>query len=286
MSLTLQLSEFLSDFLHACEFMGFEQRHELLDRNRDVVKLRFKGGNAARVLPEFGIVDAGGGDDVNIVHDAGENKVLQIEIVEVAPVRASVPCVCGIARQVVRPRPDAVLSRLVLGGVVIAHCGATHRTACQFLEEIRELLALPTALAFLSKESHILNTVKRRTVDDLGVVARDDFLPHAAFLGLEFSNVFTNNGTIAQELVDVALMPNSRPRVPGQDALLAQSPSDDPAPVAAHIHVENAADELCAVFVHMNFAVVDFEPTRHLARHDDAFLRQLALRLPVRARSE
>jgi len=91
MSLTLQLRKFLSDFLHAREFMGFEQRHELLDRNRDMVKLRLNGRNAARVLLEFGIVYAGGGDDVEVIHDAGENEVFEVQLVEVPAVRAAVP---------------------------------------------------------------------------------------------------------------------------------------------------------------------------------------------------
>ena len=124
MSLTLQLREFLSDFLHADEFIGFKQRHELLDRNRDVVQLCFKGGNAARVLFELHVVDAGGGDDVQVVHGAGKNEVLQVHIIEVPTIRTAVARVGGIAREIVRPWPDAVLSRLVYGGVVIAHGSA------------------------------------------------------------------------------------------------------------------------------------------------------------------
>ena|GEM_PF-6707686 len=196
------------------------------------------------------------------------------------------PGVRGIASEVVRPWPDAALSRLVLGGVVIAHRGAANRTACEFLEEIRELFTFATALPFLAKERHVLHPCEQRRVNDFGVVPRNDFLANTAFFGLEFGNVFADNSPITQEFVHIALMPDSLSRVPSRDALLVQSPNDDATPVALHVHVEDATDELRTLFEHMNLAVTHLEPSRDLARHEDAFLRQLALRLPVGQRPE
>lgn len=282
----MQLRELLANLFHVFERVVFEHRHELLDRNRHMVQSSLKAGDAVRVLFQLGIVDAGGGGDVEVVYGAGEHEILKIQVVEVPAVRAAVPCVCGIARQVVRPRPDAVLSRLVLGGVVIAHCGAAHRTTCQFLEEIRELLALAAALSFLSKESHILNAVEQRRVDDFGVVPRNYFLSHAAFLGLKFGDIFADNSTIAQEFVHITLMPHGFASIPSRDVFFNEGAGDDATPVATHVHVEDATDELCAIFEHMDFAVAHFKPARDLTRHDDALLGLLALRLPVRKRPE
>jgi len=154
------------------------------------------------------------------------------------------------------------------------------------LEKVREFLALPAPLPSLTKERHVLNTVERRTVDDLGVVADNGLLPDTALLGLGFGDVFTDNSTIAQEFVDVALMPHGLLRVPRRDTLFDKRPGDDAAPVSSQVHFEYPADELRARFEHMNLAVAHFKPTRNLARHDDAIFRFLAFVFQIRARSK
>jgi hypothetical protein len=164
---------------------------------------------------------------------------------------------------------------------VITHCATTHRAPSQFLEEIRELLALPASLPFLAKKRHVLNTVEQRHVNNFRVVPRNDFLAHTAFFGLELGDVVADNRTIAQEFVDVAFVPEGRPRVPGRDALLAQSPNDDAATVSSNVHLEYPTHELGALFEHVDFAIANFKPARHLACRDDSFFRKLALRLPV-----
>jgi hypothetical protein len=231
-------------------------------------------------------VNANGGGDVQIVHEAGEHEILKIQVVEVPAIRAAMPGMSGITRQVVRPRPDAALSRLVHGGVVITHCGAADRAPGQFLEEICELFAFAAALPLPAQERHVLNTVEQGAVDDLRVVADNDLLPYGAPIGLEFSDVFADNRPVAQQLVDVALMPNGFSRVPCRDAFLSQRPNNDPAPVALHVHVEDTTDELRSVFEHMKLAVTHLEPPRTLTRRNDSFPRKLTLRLPVRKRPE
>ncbi len=196
------------------------------------------------------------------------------------------PGVSGIARQIVCPRPDATFPSLVDCGFVIAHGAAADGTPREFLEQIREFLAFAAALAFFAEERHVLDTVEECLVNNGGIVPRDDFLSPGSFFSLEFSDVFTDNRPIAQELVDVALVPNRLPRVPCRDAFLSQRPNNDPAPVALHVHVEDTTDELRSVFEHMKLAVTHLEPPRTLARRDDAVFRQLALCLPVFKGSE
>jgi hypothetical protein len=79
----MQFRELLAYFFHVLEFVGFEQRHELLDRDRHMVQLRLNGGNAVRVLFQLGSVDADGGDDVQVVYEAGEHEILNVQVVEV-----------------------------------------------------------------------------------------------------------------------------------------------------------------------------------------------------------
>ncbi len=69
-ALLMKLCELLANLFHVFERVVFEQRHELLDRNRNMVQLSFKGGDAVRVLFQLGIMDADGGDDVDLVHGA------------------------------------------------------------------------------------------------------------------------------------------------------------------------------------------------------------------------
>ena len=251
-----------------------------------MLQLRFKGSDTVHVLLHDGIVDADSGDDVEVVKRARQHEVLKVQVVEVPAVRASVPSVRSVARQVVRPRPDAALSCLVLGGVVIAHRPAAHRTTRELLEEIREPFALAAALAFLAQERHVLHSLEQRVVDDFRVVARDDFLSSAAILRLEFGDVFADNRPVAQQFIDVALMPDGLPRVPGRNAFLEEGADDDATAVSSHVHLENSANQLRAFFEHMEFAITDFEPAGALARRDDAVLGQLAFRFPVRTRSE
>lgn len=55
----------------------------LLDRSVSMVHLCFERGDAIHVLLHDGIMDADGGDDVEIVDDSGEHEVLKVQVVEV-----------------------------------------------------------------------------------------------------------------------------------------------------------------------------------------------------------
>jgi len=81
-------------------------------------------------------------------------------------------------------------------------------------------------------------------------------------------------------------VPHGLSRVPGRNAFLDKRVGDDAAPVALHVHVENATHELCALFENMDFAVTHFKPARDLARRDNAAFRLLALGLPVLTRAK
>jgi len=173
-----------------------------------------------------------------------------------------------------------------MDAVVISHRSAADRTTGEFLEEIRELLALSAPLALLAEKSHVLNAREDRRGNNLGVVPRDDFLRFSAPLGFELGDIIADDSAIAQELVDVAFVPHRLPCVPRRHAFFDEGADDDAAPIALHVHVEDAADELRALFEHVNLAIAHFEPPRDLARHDDAFFCVLALRLPVGQRPE
>jgi len=77
-------------------------------------------------------------------------------------------------------------------------------------------------------------------------------------MGLEFGDVFADNRPVAQQLVDVALMPHRLPCVPCRDTFFDERPGDDATPVATHVHVEDATNELRTLFEHMNLAVAHF----------------------------
>jgi hypothetical protein len=169
---------------------------------------------------------------------------------------------------------------------VIAHGPAANSTTREFLEKIRVLLALPAPLPLLAKERHVLHPCEQRRVNDFRVVPRNDFLPLVALFGLEFGDVFADNSPITQEFVNITFMPHGFTSIPSRDALFHEGAGDDATAVATHVHVEDAAHELCAFFEHVDFAIANFKPARHLARHDDAIFRLLAFRFPIRARSE
>lgn len=191
-----------------------------------------------------------------------------------------------VACQIVCPRSEATLAGSVMDAVVVSHGPTAHRAARDFLEEVREPLALPAPLPFVAQVRHVLNAIEQRRVDDFGVVPRNDFLPYAALLSLEFGNIIADNSAIAQQLVDVAFVPHRFARVPSRNALFHESPGDDAPTIPAHVHVEDATDKLRTFFEHVNFAVTHLKPARDMACHDDAVFRLLALRFPVRPRSE
>ena len=54
-----------------------------LDRSVSMVQLRFECDDAVHVLFHDGIVNADGGDEVEVVHRAGEHEVFNVQVVEV-----------------------------------------------------------------------------------------------------------------------------------------------------------------------------------------------------------
>jgi len=81
----LQFGKLLPQLLKSREvevILG-KQRHMHLDRSVSMVQLRFERGDAVHVLLHDGIVNADGGDEVEIVDDAGEHEVFNVQVAEV-----------------------------------------------------------------------------------------------------------------------------------------------------------------------------------------------------------
>jgi len=197
-ALLMQLRELLANLFHVFERVVFEHRHKLLDGNRHMVQFSLKGDDAVRVLFQLGSVDADGGDDVQVVYEAGEHEVLNIQVVEVPPVRAAVPGMRGVAREIVCPRTEATFPGLVLRGIVVTHRPAADGAPGDFLEQVRVLFAFSAPLAFPAEKRHVLHPCEQCRVNDFRVVGSDNFLPLAALIGFELGDIVADNSTITQ----------------------------------------------------------------------------------------
>ncbi len=82
-TLAFQLGELLPQLFKLREVIVREQRNMLLNLGVRMLKLCFERGDAVRVLLQGCIVNANGGDDVQIVHGPGKNEILKAQVIEI-----------------------------------------------------------------------------------------------------------------------------------------------------------------------------------------------------------
>lgn len=82
-TLALQLGELLPQLFKLREFIVGKQRNMLLNPSVRMLKLCFERVDAVRVLFQSSIVNANGGNDVQIVHGPGKNEILKAQVVEI-----------------------------------------------------------------------------------------------------------------------------------------------------------------------------------------------------------